>query len=53
LVAETKDDVGLPPYPEDLAGELRTAFDEGKQLVVTVISAMGTEQVVSFKEEQG
>lgn len=48
---DTKDDLGLPSYPEELAGQIRAAFDEGKSLQLTVISAMDTEQVVSFKEE--
>lgn len=48
---DTKDDLVLPTYPEDLAGQIRSAFDEGKQLVVSVIAAMEQEQVISFKEE--
>lgn len=48
---DTKDDLVLPAYPEELAGQIRAAFDEGKNLVVTVLSAMDQEQVVSFKEE--
>lgn len=45
---ETKDDVRLP---DDKIGEdIQAAFDEGKDLLVTIISAMGEEAPISFKE---
>lgn len=47
----TKDDLTLPTFPEDLADKIKTAFDEGKSLLVTVLSACGIEQVIDFKEE--
>ena len=38
---ETREDLKLPDYPENYAHELRTAFDEGKQLILTVLAACG------------
>jgi len=43
-----KDDVKVPEG--DLGKEIQSAFDEGKDLLVTIISAMGEEQAISFKE---
>ncbi|VVT47450.1 uncharacterized protein SAPINGB_P001717 [Magnusiomyces paraingens] len=43
-----KDDVKLPE--SDLGNEIHDAFDEGKELLVTIISAMGEEAPVSWKE---
>ncbi|CAM9574458.1 unnamed protein product [Chrysoparadoxa australica] len=48
---DTKDDLGLPTVPEGLAEEIKDKFDEGKNLVVTVMTAMGHEQIISFKED--
>ena len=45
---ETKDDVKAPEG--ELGDSLQTAFDEGKDLMVTIISAMGEEAAISFKE---
>ena len=47
--AHTKDDLNLPP-DEELARAIRTAFEEAKDIQVTVLSAMGKEAIVSFKE---
>lgn len=47
--SEQKDDVNLPP-DDKLAEDIKEAFDDGKELIVSVISAMGEEQVISFKE---
>eukprot|EP00835_Amoeboradix_gromovi_P003076 NODE_191_length_15469_cov_0.243071.p8 type:complete len:153 gc:universal NODE_191_length_15469_cov_0.243071:14298-14756(+) len=44
---ETKDDIKVPE--EDLGKSLVTDFEDGKDILVTVISAMGEEAVVSFK----
>ena len=41
-----KDDVKVPEG--DLGKEMQAAFDEGKDLLVTIISAMGEEQVYLF-----
>ena len=48
---ETKDDVKAPEG--ELGEQLQTAFDEGKDLMVTIITAMGEEAAISFKEAAG
>jgi translation initiation factor 5A len=50
---DQKEDMKLPEYPEDLADKIKTAFDEGKSLLVTVLSACAVDQVIDFKEEAG
>ncbi|EJS43041.1 anb1p [Saccharomyces arboricola H-6] len=45
---ETKDDVKAPEG--ELGDTMQEAFDEGKDLMVTIISAMGEEAAISFKE---
>ncbi|KAF9649689.1 eukaryotic translation initiation factor 5A [Thelephora ganbajun] len=44
----SKDDVKVPEG--DLGAQITTAFDEGKDLFVTIISAMSEEAAISFKE---
>lgn len=44
----TKDDVRLPDG--DLGDKVQTDFDDGKELLVTVIKAMGEEACISYKE---
>ncbi|CAG8652624.1 5909_t:CDS:2, partial [Dentiscutata heterogama] len=44
----TKDDVRVPEG--ELGEKLQADFNEGKELLVTVISAMGEESVISYKE---
>lgn len=48
MEGETKDDVKAPEG--ELGDSLQTAFDEGKDLMVTIISAMNEEAAISFKE---
>ena len=48
---DLKEDLQLPEYPEELAGDIRTAFEEGQELILTVLSAMDHEQIVAFKED--
>ncbi|TFK96869.1 eukaryotic translation initiation factor 5A-2 [Pterulicium gracile] len=43
-----KDDVKVPDT--DLGKEIQNAFDDGKDLLVTIVSAMGEEQAISYKE---
>ncbi|PAV15824.1 eukaryotic translation initiation factor 5A [Pyrrhoderma noxium] len=43
-----KDDVKLPEG--EIGQQIQDAFSEGKDLIITVLSAMGEEQAVSFKE---
>jgi hypothetical protein len=44
----TKEDVKLPGEP--LGKQIQDAFDDGKELMVTIVAAMGEEAAVSFKE---
>jgi len=45
-----KTDVNLPGYPEKMAQDIRDAWAEGEnQVQCTVQSAIGIEQVISFK----
>jgi len=44
----SKDDVKVPEG--DLGVQISAGFDEGKDLLVTIIAAMGEEQAISFKE---
>ncbi|KAJ3697833.1 hypothetical protein LUZ61_001538 [Rhynchospora tenuis] len=45
----TKDDLRLPT-DENLLTQLKDGFDAGKDLVVTVMSAMGEEQICALKD---
>ena len=44
----TKDDVKVPEG--EIGNRIQADFDEGKELIVTVISAMGEEAAISVKE---
>ncbi|KAL0952312.1 hypothetical protein HGRIS_006599 [Hohenbuehelia grisea] len=44
----SKDDVKVPD--SDLGKQINDDFDDGKDLLVTIISAMGEEQAISYKE---
>ena len=46
-----RDDVKLPDVPDNFAREIRTAFETGKPLSVSVLCAMGHEQIVAMKED--
>nr|UMK69356.1 eukaryotic translation initiation factor 5A [Ganoderma lucidum] len=43
-----KDDVKVPEG--DIGKEIQAGFDDGKDLLVTIVSAMGEEQAISYKE---
>ena len=43
-----KDDVKVPEG--DIGKQIQSDFEEGKDLLVTIVSAMGEEQAISFKE---
>ncbi|KAK4392779.1 Eukaryotic translation initiation factor 5A-4 [Sesamum angolense] len=45
----TKDDLRLPT-DESLLGQIKGGFEEGKDLVVSVMSAMGEEQICALKD---
>lgn len=52
----TKDDLSLPKGTEELdkvAEDLKAAFAEGKDVMVTVVTAMGEEQIQGFKNMSG
>jgi len=44
----SKDDVKVPEG--DLGTQISAGFEDGKDLLVTIVSAMGEEQAISFKE---
>jgi translation initiation factor 5A len=44
----TKDDVKLPEG--DLGEKLEEDFEEGKELMISVVSAMGEEHCLSYKD---
>ncbi|KAK0531373.1 translation initiation factor eIF5A [Tilletia horrida] len=44
----SKDDVKVPDG--EIGDSIQKDFDDGKDLLVTIISAMGEEQAISFKE---
>lgn len=45
---DMKEDVRAPEG--ELGDKLQSEFDEGKELIVTIVSAMGEEACISFKE---
>ena len=46
-----REDVKLPDYPDNFAREIKAAFETGGAYSVTVVSAMGHDQIVALKEE--
>jgi translation initiation factor 5A len=46
-----KDDVKVPEG--DLGKQIQEGFDDGKELVVSILTAMGEEAAISFKEAAG
>ncbi|KAK9247102.1 translation protein SH3-like domain-containing protein [Lipomyces tetrasporus] len=44
----TKDDVKVPDG--DIGAKIESEFEEGKDLIVTIVSAMGEEACISYKE---
>jgi len=44
----SKDDVKIPE--SDLGKQIQADFDEGKDLLVTIVASMGEEQAISVKE---
>lgn len=44
----SKDDVKVPEG--ELGDQIAAQFDDGKDLLVTIVSAMGEEQAIAFKE---
>ncbi|GJN10540.1 hypothetical protein PR202_ga28640 [Eleusine coracana subsp. coracana] len=48
----TKDDLRLPA-DDALSAQIKNGFDEGKDMILTVMSAMGEEQICAVKDIQG
>lgn len=46
-----REDVRLPDFPDNFGREIQQAFESGKSIGVTVLSAMGHDQIVAMKEE--
>lgn len=46
-----REDVKLPDYPDNFGREIQKAFDDGKPLTLSVLSAMGHDQVIAMKED--
>merc|ERR1712151_1047524 len=52
---DTKDDLSLPSGTDDsnkLAEDLKAAFDDGKDIIVTVLSAMNEEMIIAMRESK-
>jgi len=50
---DTREDLKLPSGHDDvekLSDEIRAGFDDGKELVITILQAMGIEQAHALKE---
>lgn len=48
---EQKTDVNLPTYPDNMAQEIRDAWNDGEnQVQVSVQAAVGLEQVIAYKK---
>jgi translation initiation factor 5A len=44
----SKDDVKVPEGDDGKA--IQAGFDDGKELLITIVAAMGEEMAISFKE---
>ncbi len=45
----TKEDLALPEG--ELSDKIRSAYEEGKDLLISILSALGEEGIVAFKEQ--
>tara|TARA_Y100000389_G_C17441214_1_gene508659 strand:- start:1201 stop:1674 length:474 start_codon:yes stop_codon:yes gene_type:complete len=48
---ETREDLKMPTYPEELQKSIRDGFDAGDQLTLSVVKAMGEEHVMSCRKD--
>ena len=48
---ETREDLKMPTYPEELESQIRDGFDKGEQLILGVVKSMGEEHVMSCKKD--
>ena len=46
-----REDVKVPEYPDNFGRDIKAGFESGKALQVSVLSAMGHDQIVAMKEE--
>ncbi len=46
---ETRDDLKLPDYPEGFDQEILKAYEDGKSLSISVLSACGIDQIIAYK----
>jgi translation initiation factor 5A len=46
-----REDVKLPDYPDTFSREIQAAFESGKSYSVSVMSAMGHDQIIALKED--
>jgi translation initiation factor 5A len=46
-----REDVKLPEFPDNFAREIQASFEAGKSLVVSVLNAMGHDQIIAMKED--
>lgn len=49
---ETRSDLRIDPENDDAHAKCKAGFDDSKDLLVTVLSAMGTEKIIAVKEMQ-
>lgn len=48
---ETREDLQMPSYPPELEEQIRCGFEQGEQLILGVVKAMGEEHVMSCKKD--
>ncbi len=48
---DTREDLQIDPENDEVHKKVKEDFDEGKDLIVTVLSAMGKEKVIACKEQ--
>jgi len=50
---DTKDDLSLPTEADfvELVGKIKVAFEGGKEVTINVVSAMGTEKIIDYREQ--
>jgi translation initiation factor 5A len=49
---DTRSDLRIDPSSDETHKKLKEDFDEGKDLLVTVLAAMSTEKIIAVKEIQ-
>jgi len=47
-----REDVRLPDFPDNFAREIKLAFETGKPMAVSVLSAMGHDQIIAMKDDE-